>query len=198
MPSYFPYELGELLEADHEDHEDHEAHDGEASPRRRPVRTAARGNVVPQRPESGYATKAELTTTANRLDGRIAVNTGAVKTLDGRVASVSSEQSKLRNDVKSLQGGLNDVRNMSMLLPLLSTQKTRDVTTNVTGTAIASGDKVVVDSGDTFSKMLPLLLFSGAFGGSSSSGGSSSGGMFGGGDGGGGIMLIAMMMMMQK
>ena len=60
---------------------------------------------------------------------------------------------------------------------------------------IPAGSKVVVDTGDSFSKMLPLLMFSGAFGGGGSSSGGQSGGMFGGDSGG--IMMVAMMIAMQ-
>jgi hypothetical protein len=99
----------------------------------------------------------------------------------------------LKADVGRLQGGLNDVRNMAMLMPLLSTQTTRELQGPVG--ALQKGDRVVIDSGDIFSKMLPMLLFSGSFGGGSGQPGQSGGGMFGGDSSG--IMLIAMMMAMQ-
>jgi hypothetical protein len=197
MAGYFPYELDELLESPElEGFEEYEESDDEARRRPRPglrrppVRTAKRGGAVPQRPSPGFATKAELAATANRLDGRIGVNSTAIKTVEGRTNTLTAEQAKLRTDVNKLQGSINDVRNMAMLMPLLSSQKTRAVTTPPAGTELQSGDKVVVDAGDSFSKMLPMLMFSGSFGGSS--GGGHSGGMFGG-DGGG--MMMAMMMM---
>ncbi|HEV8694628.1 MAG TPA: hypothetical protein VGQ93_10695 [Lysobacter sp.] len=194
----FPYELDELIheadeyafESDESDESD-EARRGRGG-RRPPVRTARRGNAVPQRPASGFATKAELTATANRLDARIATNSNAVKTLEGRVNTVSSDTGKLRTDLNKVQGSLNDVRNMSMLMPLLSTQKT--VTTTDAAGGIPVGSKVVVDSGDTFSKILPLLMFSGSFGGSSGGSGSS-GGMFGGDSSG--LMMVALIMATQ-
>lgn len=196
VSTYFPYELDELLES--EDFEVDESDESDerrrGRPRRPPVRTAKRGGAVPQRPAAGFATKAELSATANRLDARIATNSTAIKTVEGRVNSLASDVAKLRSDAGKSQGGINDVRNMAMLTPLLSTQKT--VTTTEASGGIPAGSKVVVDSGDSFSKMLPLLMFSGAFGGSStSSGGQSSGGMFGGDSGG--IMMVAMMIAMQ-
>lgn len=193
--NYFPYELDELLESDelYESDESDESDEARRRRRRAPVRTAKRGGAVPQRPTPGYATKAELTATANRLDARIATNSTAIKTVEGRVNTLSTDQGKLRSDVTKLQGSVNDVRNMSMLMPLLSSQKT--VTTTADSGGIPSGSKVVVDSGDSFSKILPLLMFSGSFGGSSG-GQSGGGGMFGGDSGG--IMMIALMMAMQN
>jgi hypothetical protein len=208
MAGYFPYELDELLESpEFEEFEEYDEFDDEArrrraprrpaaaAARRAPLRTPPRGNAVPQRPAPGHATKAELTATANRLDGRIATNSTAIKTLEGRVNTVSTQQTALRTDITRLQGSINDVRNMSMLLPLLSSQKTRTITQPPPGTDLQSGDKVVVDSGDSFSKLLPLMMFSGGFGGSGGSSGSS-GGMFGGDSGG--LMMVAMMMAMQN
>src|SRR6476620_5720901 len=189
----YPYELGELLESS-EFTPEAESSEWQEAPRRSNVRTARRGNPSPQQPAQGYATKAELTATANRLDERIAVNSTAIKTVEGRFNSVAADHAKLKADVGRLQGGLNDVRNMSMLMPLLTTQTTRELTNNTAG--LQRGDRVVVDSGDTFSKLLPLLLFSGSFGGTGSQPGQGSGGMFGGDSSG--IMLIAMMMAMGK
>lgn len=197
VANFFPSELEELLESDEfyeydESDEFDEARRRTPLRRRPPVRTAKRGGAVPQRPAAGFATKAELTATANRLDARIATNSTAIKTVDGRVSTLTSENAKLRADLSKLQGGINDVRNMSMLMPMLSSQKTVTTTEAIGG--IPPGSKVVVDSGDSFSKMLPLLMFSGTFGGSSGSSGS--GGMFGGD--GGGMMMMALIMASQN
>ena len=209
MAGYYPYDLEELLEAsefDEFDDEDEfenidEAEDFDEARRRRrgsrlrrpPLRTAKRGGAVPRRPAPGHVTKGELAATAKRLDAKIGTNATAIKTLDRRLNGLSADHNKLRTDVTKLQGSINDVRNMSMLMPLLSSQRTRDVSAAVAGTGIQAGDKVVVDSGDAMSKLLPLLMFSGSMGGSS---GGSSGGMFGGDSGG--LMMVAMIMAMQK
>lgn len=190
------FESDELLESDELYETDESDEFDEARRRRRPVvRTAKRGGNVPPRPQQGFATRAELTATANRIDAKIATNSNAIKTVEGRLNTISTDHTKLRTDVNKLQGSLNDVRNMSMLMPLLTTQATRTVTAATNG--INAGDKVVVDSGDNFSRMLPLLLFSGSFGGSSSSGQSGAGGGMFGGDSGG-IMMVALLMAMQK
>ncbi|GAB3102680.1 hypothetical protein [Lysobacter terrae] len=187
----YPYELGELLDSTEFAPEAESAEWQEA--RRSNVRTARRGNATPQTPAQGYATKAELTATANRLDERIAVNSNAIKTVEGRFNGVAADHAKLKADVGRLQGGLNDLRNMSMLMPLLTTQTSRELQSTAGGT-LQRGDRVVIDTGDMFSRMMPMFLFSGSFGGSGTQSGQS-GGMFGGDSSG--IMLIAMMMAMQ-
>jgi hypothetical protein len=195
MLNYSPYESDEVLESDEFAEYDEFDESDEARRRRRPpLRLPKRGGAVPQRPPQGFATKAELTATANRLDSRIATSATAIKTLEGRVNTMSSEQGKLRTDVNKLQGGLNDVRSMAMLVPLLSSQTTRTMTAATNG--INAGDKVVVDTGDNVTKILPLLLFSGAFGSTSGGGTSSGGGMFGGDSGG--LMMVALLMAMQN
>ncbi len=200
MLSYLPYETDEAEGDEFFDYADSDDSDESDEARRRrgrgrpPVRTAKRGGAVPPRPVPGFATRTELTATANRLDAKIGTNATAIKTVESRVATLSSDHAKLRTDLTKAQSSVNDVRNMAMLLPLLSSQTTRTVTTAVEGTEIAANDKVVVDNGDSMSKLLPLLLFSGGFGGSSG-GGSSGGGMFGGD--GNGIMLVALMMALQ-
>ena len=198
----YPYESDELLESDEYVEYDESDESDEARRGRgrfgRPVKTAKRGGAVPPRPGQGFATRAELTAAANRLDARIATNSTAVKTLEGRVGTLSTDIGKLRADINKSSGGINDVRNMSMLMPLLTTQTTRSVTADagVGGTDLKKGDKVVVDTGDNFSRLLPLLMFSGSFGSTSGGGQSGSGGGMFGGDNSG-IMMVALMMAMQ-
>jgi hypothetical protein len=195
---YNPFEdFGELLEDIESDESDEafesdEAVRGRGRPMPRPrVPTAKRGNPVPQPVAGGYATKAELNATAQRLDARIATNSKAITTVDGRTRAIESETHKLRASLKhevaertkatdALKKGLDDARQMAMILPLLSTTDTQEV---------GGVKNVVVDNGDQMSKLLPILLLSGGFGGSSGSGG----GMFGG-DGGIGplVMLMAL------
>jgi hypothetical protein len=164
------YESDELFESDER-----------AVRRRRPVprpplRTARRGNPVATRPPSGVATKAELAATAKRLDDRIGVNSAAIKAADVRLRRTEAETSSigaaLRKEVTerkaatdALKKGLDESRQLGMLLPLLSPSKTEEVTTT-------SGQKVkaLVDSGDKFSKILPMLLMSGGLGGSGAGG----------------------------
>jgi hypothetical protein len=99
---------------------------------RAPIRTPQRGGNVPARPSAGFATRAELTATANRLDSKIGQVSTGIKALDGRVRTLDSEQGKLRAAVsaetkkrEALVTQVNNLQQMSMILPLLSTQKTQ-------------------------------------------------------------------------
>ncbi|MBX9797456.1 hypothetical protein [Sphingomonas sp.] len=153
----------------------------------RPVPTPRVGNPVPRPASQGWATKAELQATAQRLDARIATNARAIRTLDGRTRTLETEAGRLRAELRrevterrnvtdALRRGLDESRQIAMLIPLLSSTTTQTV---------GGVDNVVVDSGDQLSKVLPILLLSGGFGGSSGTtgtSGGSGGGILGGGD----------------
>jgi hypothetical protein len=184
----------ELYEADEHD----EADEAARRPRGRlrpPIRTPQRGGNLPAARPSGFATKADLAATANKLDAKIGMVSTGLKALDGRVRGLDSEQGRLRSSLsaeskkrEALVGQVNNLQQLSMLLPLLSTQKTVAMTDN-------NGNTVngVVDNGDQFSRILPMLLFSSA--GSSGQPGSG-GGMFGGGGDNSSMMMLALVMAM--
>jgi len=190
---YNPFEdYGELLE-DIESDESDEAYDEAVKkhPKFGKVPTAKHGNPVPQKVANGFATKADLNAVAQRLDGRIATNSKAIATVDGRTRAIEAEAHKLRASLKheiaertkatdALKKGLDDARQLAMILPLLSTTET---------VTIGTQQNVVVDNGDQMSKLLPIMLLSGGFGGSSGSGG---GGMFGDGGMGPLVMMMAL------
>ena len=185
------FESDELLESDDVFEWDESDESDERSRRRgraRPVRTAKGGGAVPRRAPSGFATKAELTASANTLDKKIVVNSEAIKTVNTKIADLSAQVAK---NSKSMGGKLNEMGQMSMLLPLLTMPVTRKVTTAVGGTELAANDRVVIDSGDTLTRLLPVLLMSGSMGGGSGS----SGGMFGGDNSA--LMMVAMVMAMR-
>jgi hypothetical protein len=185
------FESDELLESDDAFEWDESDESDERARRRgraRPVRTAKGGGAVPKRPPSGFATKAELAASANTLDRKIVVNSEAIKTVNTKIADLSAQVSK---NSKNLGGRLNEMGQMSMLLPLLTMPQTRKVTTGITGTEIAANDRVVVESGDTLTRLLPMLLMSGSMGGGSGQ----SGGMFGGDNSA--LMMVAMVMAMR-
>jgi hypothetical protein len=208
MPSYpeLVWNSDEALEGDElygEIDEVDELDEAARRPQRRrmgaPIRTPQRGGNVPPRPATGFATRAELTATANRLDAKIGQVSTGIKALDGRVRTLDTEQGRLRTALtaetkkrEALAGQVNNLQQMSMLLPLLTTQSTRAVTAPVAGTGLVTNDKVVVDNGDSLSRVLPMLLFSGA---GSTSGQSGSGGMFGGDNNT--MMMLAMVMAMR-
>ena len=188
--------FGELLEGENTEWNEYsEFSEGESwdssearpRPRFSRVQTAKSGNPVPRAAASGYATKAELHATAQRLDARIATNSKALSALDGRTRAIGGDVSKLRHEFRkevaerkattdALKKGLDESRQLAMLLPLLTTQSSTTLKT-------AAGDtfnNVVIDDGDQMSRMLPILLLSGGMGSSGTGGSGSSGGLFGG------------------
>ncbi len=156
-----------MLESDFEslfgesDFEFDEADFGEAArggrrPPTRPLPTPPHGNAAVNTPAPGYATKAELTATANRLDGRIATVGESVRTLDRRTHSLEREASAISSALKKeiavrkretgeLKKGLDESRQIAMIMPLLG------------------------GGNDKLSKMLPLLMYGGMMGNSDSS-----------------------------
>jgi vancomycin resistance protein YoaR len=155
--------------------------------RGRPLPRPQQGNAAAKSPQAGYATKAELEATANRLDGRIAVNTKAIETVNGTLSSLGSAHNRLVANVKreaaaqkaatdALKQQTENIKMAVMLTPLISAPKTKEIT--VGGEKV----KVQVDDGDTFRMILPMMMMSGGFGGSS--GGSSN------------DMMMPMMMML--
>lgn len=185
------FESDELLESDDAFEWDESDESDERARRRgraRPLRTAKPGGAVPRRPPSGFATKAELVASANTLDRKIVTNSEAIKTVNTKIADLSAQVAK---SSKNLGGRLNEMGQMSMLLPLLTMPQTRTATAAVANTNIVANDRIVVDSGDTLTRLLPVLLMSGSLGGS----GPSSGGMFGGDNSA--LMMVAMVMAMR-
>ena len=143
-------------------------------PPRPGVKLPPRGNATPRRPAAGYATKADLDATANRLDGRIATNATAIKTIETRGRATEREVSSIggalrkeiairKKETTDLRKGLDESRQIAMIMPLLG-----------------GGD-------DKFSKMLPVLLYGGMLGGSGGSGSS--------GDGNNSMMMTMMMVL---
>lgn len=166
--STFDTEFEELVEYDGEF--DGEADWGEAmwdeaAPRRgrkfmppRPgVKLPPRGNVVPKHAGPGFATKREVEEIAKRLDGRIHTSAAAIKTLETRSRSVEREVGTMggalrkeialrKKETAELKKGLDESRQIAMILPLLAPSN--------------PGGKE-----DKFTKLLPVLLYGGMLGG---------------------------------
>lgn len=165
----FENDFEDLVESDNEfDTENFgESYDEAAPSRFRPrpgrpgIKLPSRGNPMPRVPPHGHASKAELEALGRRLDGRIQTNATAIKTLDGRARAAEREIGSMggalrkeialrKKETADLKKGLDESRQIAMILPL-----------------IGGGT-------DSFSKLLPVLLYSGAFGGSTGSSGDSS------------------------
>jgi hypothetical protein len=159
----FETDFEDLIESDNEfDTESLDENYDEATrtrfrPRPRPgLKVPPRGNPMFKVPPHGHATKAELEALGRQLNGRIQTSAAAIKTLDGRThaaereiggmgAALKKEIALRKKETAELKKGLDESRQIAMILPL-----------------IGGGT-------DTFSKLLPVLLYSGAFGGSTGS-----------------------------
>lgn len=130
------------------------------------------GNVLAPPQSSRPVTRAEFTSATRKLDEKISVNSRAIKTVEGRVNGVADANARQNKAIATLQADVKSVREISMLLPLLNSQKT----------SVVNGTEVVVPSDDTFSKLLPLLLMSGGTGLGGTGGGEANSGL-------GGMML---------
>ena len=158
----FETDFEDFVESDFE--YDGEAWD-EAAPRRNfapraGVKLPPRGNVIPRRAAQGYATKADLEATAKRLDDRIHTSAAAIKTIETRSRGVEREVGTIGAALKKeialrkkenaeLKSRADQAAQIAMILPLLG-----------------GGD-------DSFSRLLPSMLYGGMFGGSGGLGGSS-------------------------
>ena len=151
--------------------------------RNRPLPRPNQGNATAHTPQAGYATKAELEATANRLDSRIAVNTKAIAEVNGRVSSLGAAHNRLEINVRkevaerktatdALKQQTENMKMAIMLTPLISAPKTITMA-DKDGNDI----KVLTDDGDTFRMLLPMLMMSGGFGGNSATSSGSGGGM---------------------
>ena len=56
-----------------------------------PIKLPPKGGNVPPRPATGFATRAELTATANRIDAKIGTVSTGIKALDGRVRELGMD-----------------------------------------------------------------------------------------------------------
>lgn len=151
------FDLEALLESDTEyDEFDEAVRGGRGGRRPSPLRLPPRGNATVQPVAHGMATKAELDATARRLDDRIATVSTSVKTLDGRthatnreLGSVSTalrrEIARRKTETADLRKSVDESRQIAMIMPL-----------------IGGGT-------DSFSKMLPIMMYGGMLGGGSGS-----------------------------
>lgn len=179
--------LEDILE-DFEYDESDESDESDLSERRRRrwnrPRTASGGRLYQPRPMSQYVTQTQLQTALTRVGSQIKTNADAIKTVNVRVNSVSSEQSRqtalLKKEISERKkqdiASKRDVQQklqLLLLLPLLIKPSSKEIT-------LENGEKVnvLVESNDTLSLLLPLLLIGGLGGeGTSLSGGGGTGGI---------------------
>lgn len=151
--------------------------------RGRPLGNVPGGSSMPRRPSGNAATEAMLNAAVSKLDAKIDALKRNTDTLASRVNSVASEQEKLgaaykkdsearKKDIEGLRRDLKQTREMSALLPLISTPPKITVPGN-------DGKPVEVLSGtsNTLNTLLPMILLMSPGSGSD---GSNSGGLMGG------------------
>ena len=154
---------------------------------RQPPRTAPGGGLFRPRPQSSqYVTQTQLQAAMARVGQQIKTNSDAVKTLNTRVATLSTdvtrqaadlrkEATTRRRETAALRRELRQTREMVGIIPLLSQPRSVQLGADVGN--LRADNRVVIDSGDSFSAILPLLLLGGL-----GSGGGTSGGAEGGSD----------------
>lgn len=141
------------------------------------------GNILSPTPSSRPVTRTEFTNATRKLDEKVSVNSRAIKTVESRVNGIADVNARQSKSIKAVEADVKSVREISMLLPLLNSQKT----------AVVNGTEVVVPSDDMFSKLLPLLLLSGGGGlmGSGTAGAEGSSGL-------GGMLPLLLILSSQK
>jgi hypothetical protein len=154
----------ESLESDESDESD------EAVRRRpffRPPATAPGRGLVPPKPQAGFVTEARLEAALARVGAQIKTNADAIKAVNGRLNTVSADISRqaaaLKKETEERKKEINGLKNtvqLSALLPLLMKQESVAVPADSTLTQFA-GKKVVVESTDSLTALLPILLLGG-------------------------------------
>lgn len=140
--------------------------------RRRAPRTARGRGYYRQRPSNKYVTQAQLQTALAKVGKDVKTNAAAIKTINGRINTLSSEQSRqaaaLKKEIKDRKAESAKLKNniqMATLLPLL-TKKSLPATASegtIGGTTVPAGTKIATE-GDTLSTLLPIFLLSGSGG----------------------------------
>jgi len=200
-------EMVEDLESDESDESDEDIDMMERTQRNRrfrtPPRTAPGGGLFrPRTPAASgpaqYVTQTQLQAAMARVGAQIKTNSDALKTVNSRVATLSTDITKQTAEIKKLttketrdtsglRRDLNSTRQMAAIMPLLSAPKSIALTDQVGN--LPAGTKVVVDSGDNLSLLLPLMMMGGMGGGSGGEGGSG---------GGMGDMMLPMVLLMSQ
>lgn len=96
-----------------------------------PLRTPGQGSSFQARPQAKYVTEAQLQAAVRTLDGKIATLGSNVKTLEGRARTLATEQDKLetalrkemaerRKEQEALRKDLQQTRELSAILPILT------------------------------------------------------------------------------
>jgi len=141
-----------------------------------PARATGRGLYTP-RPSTNPVTQVQMQAALSRVGDQMRRTSGAVNTVNSRVNAVNSNERRDNEERKKDLRSINEKIQLIALLPLLLKPSTRTVTGLVANTNLVANDKLLVDSGDTLTALLPLLLIGGFGSGALGSSGDSQGGM---------------------
>lgn len=137
--------------------------------RRRSVPTGQGVDYYRQPPSKTFVTQAQLQAALSKISKDVKSNAAGIKTVNGRVDAISSEQKRLmasnKKEIEKLKSGLQ----MAAILPLL-TSKTITVPAggDIGGTRVTAETKLqVAPSG--ISALLPMFLLGDGMGGGDNS-----------------------------
>lgn len=150
--------------------------------RRPTARPSGRPLTTPQ-PQQGYVTRNEFNTAMEKVRTELTAASNGLKTLDGRVNTISTAQERLTREVNArkrenegLRKDLKSTRELAALLPLIATNSKTEKFPDSAGAGLAGKD-YLAPSGNSMGVLAPLLLL-----GSGDSSSGSSGGLLGGSD----------------
>ncbi len=173
----YPLELDEFIsEADGEswadaaDEVDEALDEARRGGRRPPVRTSGGGNTYRPRPNNNFVTQAQLQAALGRVSGQIATNSTAIKTVDGRVRGLTSEQVRVtsalrkeiaerKKDAEAVRREIQSTREMAAILPIVA--KNNPIVGLLAlgmggGSFLGGGGSAT--AGDTSSWLLPAIV----------------------------------------
>jgi hypothetical protein len=182
MAEAYESESLEAFEFESEFESESESESESEAARRGPWRSPARapGRLYTPRPTSNPVSQVQLQAALSRVSEQLRKSSGAINTVNSRVNAVNkSEKKDNANRQKDLKS-INEKIQLLALLPLLLKPTAKPLDGTQLPGGLATGDKVLVDTGDTLTALLPLLLI-GGFGSSglATGSGSSDGGMDG-------------------
>jgi len=170
--------------------------ESEFAERRRGVQRPSPRPSFQQRPTTvSYVTQVQLEAALSRVDGKIKTVSDSTAAINSRVNTIAvaakKENEDRKKELEAQKKDFNGKVQMLALLPLL-VQPASKTTDQALGTTLPVGSKVLVQSDDSLTALLPLLLIGGMGGGS--------GGLGLGGDGGSdsNLLILALILGLGK
>ncbi len=143
--------------------------ESEFAERRRGVQRPSTKPSFQQRPTTvSYVTQVQLEAALSRVDGKIKTVSDSTAAINSRVNTIAAAAKKENEDrKKELEAQKKDFNGKVQLLALLPLLvRPASITTAAAVDNIPAGSKVLVESSDSLTALLPLLLIGGMGGGS--------------------------------